>query len=43
MQFDALSPQTRKALQANTAGVVDELKARIGAEIVDAVIAEAGK
>lgn len=43
MQFDPLSPAVRAALQERTAGVVDELRARIGAELVDAVIAEAGK
>lgn len=43
MQFDALSPEVRRELQQRTAGVVDALKGRIGADIVDAVIAEAGK
>ncbi len=41
MQFDALSAETRAQLQAATAGVVDELKAKIGSEIIDAVLAEA--
>lgn len=43
MQFDALSPEVRQELQQRTAGVVDKLKGRIGADLVDAVIAEAGK
>lgn len=43
MQFDALSPEVRRELQQRTAGVVDKLKGRIGADIVDTVIAEAGK
>jgi len=42
MQFDALSPETRSKLRALTEPVVAELKARIGAELVDAVIEQAG-
>lgn len=40
MQFDALSDETRAALQKASGGVVNDLKARIGSEIIDAVLAE---
>lgn len=42
MQFDPLSPEVRAELQERTAGVVDELRAKIGGEIIDVVLAEAG-
>ena len=42
MQFDPLSPEVRPELQERTAGVVDELRAKIGGEIIDAVLSEAG-
>ena len=42
MQFDALSSETRSELRTRTKSVVAELKARIGAELVDAVIEQAG-
>jgi tripartite ATP-independent transporter DctP family solute receptor len=42
MQFDPLSPEVRADLQERTAGVVDELRAKIGGEIIDVVLAEAG-
>lgn len=41
MQFDPLPAETRSALQQATASVVDGLKAKIGSEIIDAVLAEA--
>ena len=41
MQFDPLSAETRDALRKATSGVVDELKGKIGNEIIDAVLAEA--
>lgn len=41
MQFDALSPETRAALQDATKGVVDGLREKIGSEIIDTVLAEA--
>jgi tripartite ATP-independent transporter DctP family solute receptor len=40
MTFTSLSDETRAELQARTAGVVDEVRERIGAEVVDAVLAE---
>ncbi len=40
MTFTPLSDETRAALQEKTAGVVDEVRERIGAEVVDAVLAE---
>ena len=40
MTFTPLSDETRAELQAKTAGVVDEVRERIGAEVVDAVLAE---
>lgn len=41
MQFDPLSPEVRAELQERSAGVVDELRAKIGGDIIDAVLAEA--
>lgn len=41
MEFTPISAEVRAELQAKTAGVVDELKGRIGADLVDAVLAEA--
>jgi tripartite ATP-independent transporter DctP family solute receptor len=41
MQFDPLSPEVRGELQGATAGVVDELRAKIGGEVIDAVLAAA--
>ena len=41
MQFDAIPADVRAQLVAATAGVVDGLKEKIGAEIIDAVIADA--
>ena len=41
MQFDEISPETAAALRKATAGVVDEVKKRAGAELVDRVVAEA--
>ncbi|MDQ4059558.1 MAG: TRAP transporter substrate-binding protein [Pseudomonadota bacterium] len=41
MQFDEISPETATALRKATAGVVDEVKKRAGAELVDRVVAQA--
>lgn len=43
MTFTPISPELRAELASATAGVVDDLKARIGAEIVDMVLAAAAK
>jgi tripartite ATP-independent transporter DctP family solute receptor len=40
MQFDPLTPGVRAELQDKSAGVVDELRQKIGSEIIDAVLAE---
>ena len=42
MQFDPLGSEVRAELQDRTAGVVDELRAKIGGKIIDAVLSEAG-
>jgi TRAP-type transport system periplasmic protein len=41
MQLDPVPAETRAALRKGSAGVVDEVRKRIGAEIVDKVLAEA--
>lgn len=41
MQFDAVSPQLREAMRKATAGVVDSVKKRAGAPLVEAVLKEA--
>jgi tripartite ATP-independent transporter DctP family solute receptor len=43
MQFDAISPETASELRKATAGIVDEVKKRAGAELVERVVAEAHK
>ncbi|MBX9827491.1 MAG: TRAP transporter substrate-binding protein [Xanthobacteraceae bacterium] len=43
MQFDAVSAQTAADLRKATAGVIDEVKKRAGAELVGRVAAEAQK
>ncbi len=43
MQYDELTPQARAELRKATAGVVDTLKKRIGAELIDRVLAEVEK
>ena len=43
MEHDPLPPETRKALRQATAGVVQDVKKRIGAELVERVVAEAEK
>jgi tripartite ATP-independent transporter DctP family solute receptor len=40
MQFDPLPPATRIALRKATAGVIDGVRRRVGAELVDKVVAE---
>jgi tripartite ATP-independent transporter DctP family solute receptor len=43
MQFDALPPAEREAMRKATAGVVDEVKKRVGADLVDRVLGEVQK
>ena len=40
MQFDAIPADVRSELKSATAGVVDDLKKKIGTEIIDAVLKE---
>lgn len=40
MQFDAVTPAFRDAMKKATAGIVDTVKAKVGAELVDAVLNE---
>jgi TRAP-type transport system periplasmic protein len=43
MQFDAMPASEREAMRRATAGVVDDIKKRVGAELVDRVLAEVKK
>jgi len=43
MQYDEVSGQVREEMRKASAGVVDQVKARIGAELVDRVLAEVAK
>ncbi len=43
MQYDAMPPAEREAMRKATAGVVDEVKKRVGADLVDRVLAEVKK
>jgi tripartite ATP-independent transporter DctP family solute receptor len=43
MQYEAISPETAAELRKATASIVDEVKKRAGAELVDRVVAEARK
>ena len=43
MQFDQISPETASELRKATAGILDEVKKRAGAELVDRVVAEVHK
>ena len=43
MQYDEVSPQAREEMRKASAGVVDQVKKRIGAELVDRVLAEVAK
>jgi tripartite ATP-independent transporter DctP family solute receptor len=43
MQYDEISPQAREEMRKASAGVVDQVKTRIGAELVDRVLAEVAK
>ena len=43
MQFDPISAETRAALKSASSGVVDELRKKIGSDIIDAVLSEAQK
>ena len=43
MQYNELPPQVREEVRKASAGVVDQVKARIGADLVDRVLAEVAK
>jgi tripartite ATP-independent transporter DctP family solute receptor len=43
MQYDAMPPAEREAMRKATVGVVDDIKKRVGAELVDRVLAEVKK
>lgn len=43
MQYDAIPASEREAMRRATAGVVDDIKKRVGAELVDQVLAEVKK
>ncbi len=43
MQYNELPPQVREEMRKASAGVVDQVKARIGADLVDRVLAEVAK
>ena len=43
MQYDALSPQALEEMRAASVPVVEQVRKRAGAELVDRVVAEAGK
>ncbi len=43
MQYDAMPESERQAMRAATAGVVDEIRKRVGAKLVDDVLAEVQK
>ena len=43
MQYDAMPPSEREAMKKATAGVVEDIKKRVGAELVDSVLAAVKK
>jgi tripartite ATP-independent transporter DctP family solute receptor len=43
MVYDAMPPAEREAMRKATAGVVDDIKKRVGAELVDSVLVEVKK
>jgi tripartite ATP-independent transporter DctP family solute receptor len=43
MQYDAMPPAERDAMRKATAGVIDDIKKRVGPELVDNVLAEVKK
>lgn len=43
MEFNELSPEVIAELKKSTAGVVDLLRKRLGADVIDTVLAEVGK
>ena len=43
MEFTEISPAVREAMRKASAGVVDEVKKRVGAALVDSVLAEVAK
>jgi tripartite ATP-independent transporter DctP family solute receptor len=43
MQYDAMPASEREAMRRATAGVVDDIKKRVGADLVDRVLAEVKK
>ena len=43
MEYTEITPQAREAMKKATAGVIDEVKKRAGAALVDSVVAEVAK
>ena len=43
MQFDPISPEVRAVLREKTKAVIDQVKAKVGDELVNAVLAEIAK
>jgi len=43
MKYDALPPAEREAMRKATAGVVDQVRKRVGGDLVDRVLAETAK
>lgn len=43
MQYDVMPPSEREAMRKATSGVVDDIKKRVGADLVDKVLAEVKK
>ena len=43
MQYDAMPPAEREAMRKATSGVVDDIKKRVGADLVDSVLAAVKK
>jgi TRAP-type C4-dicarboxylate transport system substrate-binding protein len=43
MQFDAISPETRAELRKASAGVIEDVKKRVGSDLVEQMIAAASK
>jgi TRAP-type transport system periplasmic protein len=43
MQYDAMPPAEREAMRKATAGVVDDIRKRVGTELVDSVLVEVKK
>jgi TRAP-type transport system periplasmic protein len=43
LQFDSVPPETRVALVRATAGIISSMKGRVGADLVDDVLAAAAR